>query len=336
MKYLMNLSTHPEDVGKFGQAPGALTGFLKEFQLDGVEAINYEQWDETILPAACVEGYHMPFWPLWLPFWQEDQNWVTRTFGDVETASLYYGGETKLSLVNSFKNHLKTALEMGAQYAVFHVSHCELEECFSYDFKTDSKVIVEAFIELLNLALTGMNLPNDFALLFENQWWPGLDFLQRDLMERLLGEVKHANLGFMLDTGHFMNAHRGIRTEAEALESLHEWYENLGNLKPHIKGIHLSSSLSGSYVEQIGNDFRRGALQGHPALQTQNPFFERYFASFSHIGEIDQHRVFENPEISILIEKIKPDWLVLEFMTATKKEAAQKIGRQLSVIESLK
>lgn len=336
MKYLMNLSTHPEDVGKFGKAPEALIAFLTQYQLDGVEAINYELWDKNILPPSCITGYHMPFWPLWLPFWQEDQNWVTRTFGDVETASLYYGGETKLALVRAFKNHLQTALEMGAQYAVFHVSHCELEECYSYNFKTESGDVIEAFIELINLALEGMDLPSDFILLFENQWWPGLDFLQRNLMERLLEEVNHPNLGFMLDTGHFMNAQRDIRTEDEALKCLYEWHEKLGNLKPYIKGIHLSSSLSASYVAQMENAYRLGALNEHPALNLNSPFFERYFASFSHIGEIDQHKVFENPEISALITRIQPSWLVLEFMTATKEEAAHKIGRQLSVLKSLK
>lgn len=336
MKYLMNLSTHPEDIGKFGSAPIALLSFLDQHLLEGVEAINYESWDPKLLPSKCIKGYHMPFWPLWLPFWEENHSWILQTFGDVETAALYYGGQTKMALVKAYRSHLQTAIDMGAEYAVFHISHCDLEECFSYQFKTASDKIVEAFISLLNLALKEINLPQDFELLFENQWWPGLDFLQKDLMKKLMEEINHSKLGFMLDTGHFMNAHRDIRTEEEALRRLHAWYAELGSLKPYVKGMHLSSSMSGEYVTTTATQYKDGALEKHPALNLESPFFERYFASFSHIGEIDRHQVFEDSKVINLIAEIQPKWLVLEFMTATKEEAAHKIGRQLNVLNRFK
>lgn len=332
MKYLMNLSTHPEDVGKFGPAPESLLQFLNAHQLSGIEVINYSHWQQDLLPSHCIVGYHMPFWPLWLPFWREDNHWLKTTFGDEETVALYYGGKHRSALVKAFRAQLQTALDMGAAYAVFHVSHCELEECFSYNFKTKPQEVVEAFIELLNMALEGVALPKNFTLLFENQWWPGLDFLDHKLMKRLLEAVHHESLGFLLDTGHFMNSHLDLNSETEALVLLNEWYDALSDLKHYVKGIHLSSSLSGAYVKAQISQFEMGQLASHPALDLSRLFFDRYFASFDHIGQIDRHGVFENEAVMKLIEKIAPSWLVLEFMTGSKEEADQMIGRQLSVL----
>lgn len=335
MKYLMNLSTHPDDVGKFGAAPEGLLDFLSTHELAGIEVINYSEWQQEILPEHCIVGYHMPFWPLWLPFWHEDSQWLKSTFGDEKTAALYYGGSQKHALVNAFKAQLQTALDMGADYAVFHISHCELEECFSYRFKTKASDVVEAFIELLNLALRAVALPEPFTLLFENQWWPGLDFLDQALMTRLLQGVEHGSLGFMLDTGHFMNSHLDLNSEEEALATLENWYEALLDLKPFVRGIHLSSSLSGAYVKAQAAQYEAGHLDKHPALDQSKPFFDRYFASFDHIGQVDRHQVFEHGGITALINKINPSWLVLEFMTGTKEEADQKIGRQLAVLKTV-
>lgn len=53
-----------------------------------------------------------------------------------------------------------------------------------------------------------MKLPPHVALLFENLWWPGLTLKNPKLVAKLLKNVKHPNLGIMLDLGHLMNTNQ--------------------------------------------------------------------------------------------------------------------------------
>lgn len=333
MKRLMNLSTHPKDLERFGEYPDALKAFMDRHELQGTEVIHYGPWDANSLPSSMIYGVHMSFWPIWLDFWINNQVELHAEFEDKETWVQYYGGDSQDALVSAYGSELKSAFEMGAEYCVFHVSHTSLKQCYTYGFLEEnfhalSKTIIGCFAELINSVLGHLEgqIPHGFKILFENQWWPGLTLTSSDLAQFLLDQVQYPFTGFVLDTGHLMNTNLNLSSEADALAYMQETLEALGPLKDRILAIHLNSSLSGEYLKE--------ALK-NPSLYDETPrFFDRYFSAFSHIGKIDQHQVFKDSGINGFIQGINPEYLVLEFMTGTLDEAEQMIGEQIKVFNT--
>lgn len=336
MRKLMNLSTHPEDLARFGPQAEDLLDFLKRHGLCGAEVIHYGPWDEKKLPREAVYGVHMSFWPIWLDFWQGNEAKLLDEFEDKDTWTKYYGGQDRSILISFYVDELRSAFAMNADYCVFHVSHTSLKDCYTYDFENLSKngqsveelskTVILCFSQLINEVLHILNLeiPEGFNVLFENQWWPGLSFTDPQLAKLLLEEIQYPHTGFVLDTGHLMNTNRSLRSESEALTYIRSIIESMGSLRQKIKVIHLNSSLSGAYVEEALNN---------PLLYDETlAFNERYFKAFSHIGKIDEHKVFKDRGIKELIQWIDPEFVVLEFMTGTLQEAEQMIAEQNSFI----
>ena len=200
---------------------------------------------------------------------------------------------------------------------VFHVSDVSIEEGYTYQWEHKSKEIIDAAAEALNLLLGERNF--DFALLLENQWWPGFTFTEPALTARLLDAVAYPNKGIMLDIGHLMNTNLSISTQAEGADYLHEVLDVHGPLRTYIRGIHLHQSVSGAYVKA-----NTGKLPGDlPA-----DYLERFAYSYRHILRIDTHRPWTHPSIRSVVERIRPEYLVHELSAAGRKERDQAISLQ--------
>lgn len=322
MLRLMNISNSTYDLNRFSNDYCMIKKFLDNHFLNGLEMIQCDQWSEKSIPSSMIKGLHMRFWPIWLDFWRNDIKELLRQFGSEDQYISYYGGKTRDSIMNYYRNEIKTACDIGVKYIVFHVSHVQLEHCYNYEFTYTDEEIIDAFIEMINELLDGINA--HFDLLLENQWWPGLTLLDKGIANKLLKGIKYNNIGFMLDIGHMMNTNTELRSEEEAVNYILKVLKILGETSAYIKGIHLNSSLSGEYVKKQIKDYTCG--------NTNDNFFDRYIKSFAHIAKIDTHRPFMNTSINCVIDFVKPKYLVYEFITNSYEELEQYISQQNRVL----
>lgn len=93
----------------------------------------------------------------------------------------------------------------------------------------------------------------------------------------------------------------------------------LGTAKAKIKGMHLSSSLSGEYVKSFSRVV---------------PEDTSLAAIYHHVCQIDQHRPFsECHKLRELIELIKPEFLVHELSYDSLAILQQRLALQKSLLK---
>lgn len=320
---LINFSNSSFDLNRFQDDYKQIDKFLKKHSLNGLEMIQCTQWDEEQIPSSMIKGLHMRFWPIWLDFWRNDKEELLKQFGDEASYIHYYGGGSRDSIMECYHNEIKTACDMGVKYVVFHISHVQLEHCYNYQFTYTDEEIIEAFIEMINQLMDGIEAK--FDLLLENQWWPGFTLLNKRATARLIEGIGYCKKGFMLDIGHLMNTNTELSTEEEAVEYTLKVLEDLKEISGYIKGIHLNSSLSGEYVKK--------QIQDGAGYNTEESFFDNYLKAFRHIAQIDRHLPYTHPSIKRVIEFVKPQYLVYEFITDSYEKLEQYVTVQNRVLE---
>lgn len=303
MKKLMNFSVDPYDLDKFHNDSSKLEAFMEKHRLDGLEMIQYANWNDSMVPSSLIVGNHTCFWPMWLDFWRGDQDALLRQFGSKATMDEYYCCGSKDELVQNYREQLRKASTLGVEYVLFHVSHVEIEHSYTYAYPYTDDIVADAFIDMMNNITDG--LETDFQLLFENHWYPGLTFLDNKVSQRLMKEINYHKKGFVLDTGHLMNTNLELDSEETAVEYMLTVLKNMGDLKDNIKVIHLNSSLSGKYVGE--------ALKNNNLYNPSLPFNDRYVNVYSHISKIDTHIPFRHPSICKVIDLVNPTHVVYEF-----------------------
>ena len=316
MLQLLNISSYTSDIELINNDPVMLKKFLVEHEIDGLEIMFFDQWDENLYPKEILKGVHLRFWPAWLDFWRGDHCELLKEFGSEENIVACYGGLVREDWLNTYRNNIRTAVKTGAEYVVFHVSHARIHELFSWQFNASDQEVIGATIELVNELIA--EIPPTVALLFENLWWPGLTLKNPVLVAELLDGVKHPNIGIMLDVGHLMNTNQDLTNEAQGIDYILSILQSLGEYRHYVRGIHLHKSLSGEYMKQgawseAGN-YDMGEIMNH-------------------VLEIDQHQPFATSEVQRLIEYVKPEFLVHEFMYSSIEEWSQKIKVQKAALQ---
>lgn len=315
MEKLVNLSSFEYDTGRFNYNRDNLISFLERYDLDGIELLNPLTMDKNIIPEEIVKGIHLRYYPAWIDFWKENRSELIRQFGSFENVVSYYGGRKREDIVDYLRKEILCADEMGAEYAVFHISHAQMEHVFNYKFTYSDREVIDASAEFVNGIFKGLD--TKIKLLFENLWWPGLTLLDREMAYRLLERVEYKNKGFMLDTGHLMNTNIKLENEKQAIDYVLETVDNLGELGKLIKGLHLNLSISGRYVTDnvINKEY-------HPQELTISKMNENIYG---HISSIDMHSPFTGNDVRKIIERIEPDYLVYEFVTNSLDELERNI-----------
>jgi len=308
MLKLCNFSNYITDLERVNSSAAELEKFLHQHQMDGIELLICQPWDSVVIPSSLVKGIHLPYYSVWLDFWQGNKAALLKQFGNEKKIREYYGCDKKDILVQNYRQQILDAEKIGAEYVVFHISHTEIEHLFDHQFICSDEEVVKASIELINEIF--FSLDTKITLLLENLWLRGLTFLQPNLVERLLTDINYAHKGFMLDTGHLMNTNPLLTTEAEGIAYILQVLTNLGESKRYIQGIHLHKSLSGPYV-----------------LANRNILVEKE-KTMDYIFNIDQHEPFDNPAVQRIIEAVEPTYLTYEFITRTKKQWSQYLSRQ--------
>lgn len=311
MLQLVNFSNYEGDAEMIRQDPEVLHAFLRRNGLDGVELMFCAPWDSRVYRKDFIYGAHLLFWPNWLDFWRGDQREVLRQFGSLENVRERFGGLQTVDWLALYRKNIRTAVQAGARYLVFHVCHARNEELFDYRFAASDREVIDAAVDIVNQLAA--EIPANVKLLFENLWWPGFTLLDYELTGCLLESIQHPNVGIMLDTGHLMNTNTSLASEEAGVEYIVETLCKLGKYREKIKGIHLHYSLSGSYVEQS----KRNVPQQFTMLDIMN-----------HVLRIDQHRPFTSPSAQRILDVVRPEFLVHEFLNSSLPDWEAKIACQ--------
>ena len=323
MLELINLSTYQYDMDRFHFNSLEITNLLRNHNMHGIELLNPILWDEDIIPAKIIKGVHLKYYPVWLDFWNSNSSELLRQFGSMDEVKNYYGGCTRECIIENYRKEIQVADKMGAQYVVFHVSHVQLEHVYNYKFTYSNEEVIDATAELVNEVFKDLN--TNIKILFENLWYPGLTMINKDAICRLLERVDYPNKGIMLDTGHLMNTNLNLKDEKQGIQYILDTISNLGELKAHIKGIHLNCSLSGKYVQDEIKKYDNCQLI----------YDEIKESVLFHVMKLDMHKPFTHIDVKKIIELIKPEYVVYEFITKSLQEFEEYITIQNKALKNL-
>ena len=269
------------------------------------------------LPRDLIVSYHLTFYPDWLDFYREDKEALRRKFGSLDAAYQFYGGSGPDTLLELYRADLNRARRLHARYMVFHVSDVSLEEGYTYRWLHSDEEVIDAAAKVINTLLR--DVPPDFAFLVENQWWPGFTFTDPKKTERLLGGIRFARKGILLDTGHLMNTCLDLRTQEEGVRYIHRMLDRHGSLADFIRGIHLHQSLSGAYVR---------ARMGRFPDDRGKDYLTRFDENYRHILQIDRHLPWTEPGICSVLERVAPDYVAHELSARTRRQREAAIQTQ--------
>lgn len=321
MKLLTNFAVY-EGCLEQHAGPEGLARDCTELGLDGIEIVwGHDGPVADQPPSSLVVGYHLLFFSTWVDFWQGNEAAVLEEFGTWDAARSCYGAETRDELVARFRRDLQRAIDLKAEYAVFHVSDVLMHECFTYEFSHSDRQVCDCACELVNELFDGMD--TDITLLVENQWWPGFTFCDPAMTRRLLDGIEYDNVGIMLDTGHLMSTNTSLRSQAQAARYIQECYDAHGSLRERVRGLHLHQSLSGEYVERT-----RGLI---PIDFTGN-YEERFASSYRHVLEIDRHEPWTDPVVADLVKHIGPTWVNNELSGGSRENRLARLRTQLAAL----
>jgi len=323
MKYLTNLTTSPNIMNWFDNDWNNIRRFLDKHQLDGAEFMVRKGSDIDKISKNSVMGMHLDYWPIWLDFWQGNTNALLKEFGCNENIEAFYGSTDRNILVDHYRREWELAQRLEVEYGVFHVAHVNLTDTYTREFNYNDWDVMEAAIDLVNQAFGDKD--TGIKLLFENLWWPGLKLTDAALAKEFLDRIHYPNKGFMLDIGHMMITNPDIRDEEEACAYILSNLDDLQGLTKYIKGIHLNKSLSGEYLQ---GDFSKDI----DMVNGKEDFWEKLQYIKGHISNIDNHVPFDHPAIKKVIDRVQPEYLVMELLTNNLQELDHMLSAQRKVL----
>ena len=325
MLQLINLSNASTDIEMMTEkGPEGMVDFLQTHGIDGIELLDCGgwgfPWDGKLPPRDTVKTMHLIFWPDWIDFWKNDQPALVDSYGSMENVYNIYG-KNRDEWLGKFRVNLKQAGALKVPYAVFHVANARGSEIYKRSFHYSSREVIEAALEVVNELST--YVPKGCRLLFENIFWPGLNYQEPALAARLLEGFKGEG-GLLLDTGHLMNMNWSLQNEKEAADYIVNILKNLGELQKEIYEVHLHCSFSGKFAESC----RRTAMEKRGTTPTSSEIMD-------YIIKIDQHMPFRTSQCQRIFELINPKVLVHEFIPRDLNDLAGKIDCQMQALKGL-
>lgn len=294
-----------------GDTDEELLAKTRALGLDGIENLVYGTAPGKEPAPQSTVGCHLNFWPTWMDFYLGNTEYVKKEFPTEESLVKTFGAATPEGWLETIRKNIRAALAEKPAYLVWHVADCTNEETWTGKFHYSSREVLRATAGLYKKIRDA--IPSDVYFLFENIFWPGLNLMHPEEAEEFFSLVKAPNVGMMLDTGHLMNMNPDLATEEEGVDYICSVVQSLGKVRPLIKGIHLSCSLSGAYQKSA---FGRAPERITPLLVGQ------------HVHAIDQHRPFTSPAARRIIETVRPRFVTHELFGSTEAEIIRKVRTQ--------
>ena len=319
MKKLFHLSTTPKQLRLFDGDWEEIQHFVVKNEMDGIELGLTLEYELSQIPKELIKGVHLSFYPMWLDFWKGNRAKLEALFESKEAIIRYYKGESPKDIVDSYRKQYERAKMLEAEYMVFHVSHVLPEDSFTYQFGYTDREVMEATIELVNQAFP---IEEDGPLLlFENLWWPGLNYKDPELTKWFIEQIHYPNKCYLVDVSHLILNNNQIGTEREAYEYIRKTMEALGETKKWIKGIHLNKALPKRYMQRD----RSYLLKKYQQTQDSR---QKLSILKKHIHALDGHVPFDHPMAKKIVSCINPVYCVYETAPESRYELAYFIKKQ--------
>ncbi|UZJ36448.1 TIM barrel protein [Prosthecochloris sp. SCSIO W1103] len=319
MRFLLNISTHANDLSIAGERWEHAVSLLDETGFDGYELYPVGDYVYDSIPGEIIGGIHLRFFVMLKQIWYNDRRQLLAMFDNERNIEMYYGGTSRETIVACYREQLELARRFNCPYVVFHPVHYELDYIFNWYPPWSWEEMVDLSADVINEVVR--DTAYDGWILFENLWWPGnfrLDSVRE--IDRLFDRLEYSKPGLVLDTGHILNKNRFLAGEKEAVAYLLGEVDRLGSHRDLVKAVHLCKSLSGDYV--------RASMEMHEPFDGAETFWERFTVAARHVRRIDEHDAFSHASIAGLFERIAPDTTVFEFSFRSKEEWVDKIHRQ--------
>ena len=320
MKRLFHLSTTRKQLGLFDEDWQEIEAFVQKQNIDGIELGLTLDYEIERVPKQLITGVHLTFYPMWLDFWYGKKERLNELFASEEAILQYYKASTPEELVANYRKQYVRAKALGAEYMVFHVSHILPEHSFfTKPFDYSDKEVMEATIELVNAAF-----PSDEEgplLLFENLWWPGLNYKDPKLTKWFIEQIEYSNKGYLVDISHLILNQLDIGNEKQAYGYIKKTITSLGETAKWIKGVHLNKAFPKRYCQR---DFSLIETQYHRAKDSK----QKQAVLMKHINALDGHEPFDHPIAKEILKVITPQYCVYETAPTTRYELAYFIKKQ--------
>lgn len=324
MKKLLNFSTHPGEPELFGDDWSEIASFLTSMEFDGFELYPVGNYPFERIPNRLIEGLHLRFFVFLRQIWENDEQELLDLFDNWQNVEHFFGGRNHQAIIDAYVSQFNLATQLDCSYVVFHPVHCDINHVHDWQFPYSWQETLTLCSEILNTALDQSNYSG--LLLFENLWWPG-SFRLEEVEEYwfLLERVNHPNCGITLDTAHLLNSHGGFQREEDGIDYLLKKVKDLGELRREIRTVHLTSSLSGNYIQETRSTPKE---QGG-----SKDFWQRFQEARQHASAIDPHLPFTQREIGQLFDLIDPENVVFEFTFKSLATWKEKIHLQKSALQ---
>lgn len=319
MEKLFHLSTTPKQLRMFEEDWEEIQRFIAKNKMDGIELGLTMEYDLGQIPKEIIRGVHLSFYPMWLDFWRGNQDKLNTLFESPEAMEAYYKAKMPEELVQNYRIQYERAKSLGAKYMVFHVSHILPEDSFTYEFEYTDKEVMEATVELVNRAFPQEE--DGPLLLFENLWWPGLNYKDPVLTKWFIEQIQYPNKGYLVDVSHLILNNNQIGTEKEAYDYIKMIIESLGETRQWIKGMHLNKALPKYYMRRDHSYLLKNYREAKEARQ-------KMAILKKHINALDGHIPFDHPLAKKIVELINPQYCVYETSPASRYELAYFIKKQ--------
>ena len=323
MKKLFHLSTTPKQLRLFENEWEEIKAFVSKNKMDGIELGLTMDYDLSLIPKEIITGVHLSFYPMWLDFWRQDQERLHEVFESEEAMYAYYKGRKPEDLVASYRKQYERAKSLEAKYMVFHVSHILPEDSFTYTFDYTDEEIMKATIELVNQAFPKEE--DGPLLLFENLWWPGLNYKDPKLTKWFIEQIEYPNKGYLVDVSHLILTNNQIGTEKEAYYYIKQTIESLGETRKWIKGVHLNKALPKRYMSRDHSHLLK-------KYQDTKDSKQKLAILKKHINALDGHVPFDHPMAKKIIEILNPLYCVYETAPTSRYELAYFIKKQIDAL----
>jgi len=324
MKEILNLSGYSVDMERYNYSWEEVKKFVHAMECSGVELLIGGEYDQTI-PRDLISSVHLPGWLGWIRLWREPD--TVPIDCDPYKLAYYYGAASQESLIQTFCANLKNAKQLGAAYAVFHITHIELEDFFTRNHRYSSFEVLSSAASFLNVVCRNFWRGGPPVTLgFENLWWPGLTFLSQEEIDYFTKQLAFDNWIFVLDTGHMMNALNVSHEEEGIFQVLSQIAQLSHATRQRIKSVHFQCSVSGIYQKEH-------CFCDPPFGFAELPYAQQISQLMPMIAEIDQHRPFTNGACFRILEILKPEYVVHEFTSTSRKEFEEKIKTQKNTLK---
>lgn len=292
MRHLLSFSVY-QGLSELGSDPNSA---LASAGCDGLELLTgYSQIPESY--RSLAPAVHLPYATDWLAAWDD------RPYGFSEQDSPFYMyGRTREEVVGNIRAAIGYAADLHPLYGVMHAGNADVDEIFKRRYTRDSAYVIDAFAEMMNEVMSGFpGGEPPFRILFENLWWPGFRLLDDSDLRRLAGRTEFENWGVCLDTGHMMNCLPDIRTQRDGIEALQRIFDSYSrDTVDRIETVHLHWSASYDYRTTFEERGLGDDLQGYMR------------DAYGHIGRIDMHMPFTDPDCALLIQTLEPSTVTHE------------------------